>query len=69
MRWHWVCLTIELGVWRRLLSAPDCVSRDEGLCLGRDRCEDTFLREALAVGAATVLRLVEARATNLATRQ
>lgn len=67
--WQWQCPTVELGVGRRLLTAPNRVSGDEGLGLSRDRREDTFLRKALAVGAAAVLRLIEAGATNLATRQ
>jgi hypothetical protein len=62
-------LTIELGVRWRLLAAPDCVGWHEGLRLGRDGREDALLREALAVGAATVLRLVESGASYLATRQ
>lgn len=62
-------LTIKLGVRWRLLTAPDSVSWHEGLCLSRDRREHAFLREALAVGAATVFRLVESGAANLATRQ
>lgn len=61
--------TIELSVGRRLLAAPDCVSRHEGLGLGRDRCEHALLRETLAVCAATIFRLIESRAANLATRQ
>lgn len=62
-------LTIELGVGWRLLAAPDCVSGHKGLRLGRDGCEHAFLREALAVGAATVFGLIESRAADLATRQ
>jgi hypothetical protein len=62
-------LTIELGVGWRLLAAPDCVGWHEGLRLGRDGREDALLREALAVGAATVLRLVKSGASYLATRQ
>ena len=62
-------LTIELGVGWRLLTAPDCVSGHKGLRLGRDGCEHAFLREALAVGAATVFGLIESRAADLATRQ
>jgi len=58
-------LTIELGVWRRLLTAPDGVCWDESLCLGGDWREDALLGEALAVCAATVFRLVESRATDL----
>ena len=44
---------------------PDSVCWDEGLCLGRNRGEDTLLGEALAVRAATIFRLVEARAADL----
>lgn len=61
--------TIKLSVGRRLLAAPDCVSRHEGLGLSRHGCEDALLREALAVCAAAVFRLIESRAANLATRQ
>lgn len=57
--------TVQLSVGWRLLAAPDGVSGYESLGLGRHRGEDTFLREALAVGAAAVLRLVEARAADL----
>lgn len=42
---------------------------NKGLRLGRDGSEDTFLGEALAVCAASVLGLIEAGAANLATRQ
>jgi hypothetical protein len=52
-----------------LLAAPDCVSGHKGLRLGRDGREHAFLREALAVGAATVFRLIESGAADLATRQ
>ena len=38
------------------------------LCLSGDWGEHTFLREALAVGAATVFGLIETRTTNLAVR-
>ena len=41
------------------------VRRDKRLRLGRDRCEDTFLLKALAIGAATILGCFEARAPNL----
>lgn len=61
--------TVELSIRRRLLATPDRVCRHKGLCLSRDGCEDAFLREALAVGAASVFRLIKARAANLATRQ
>lgn len=59
-----VC-TIELGVGWRLLAAPDCVGGHKGLRLGRDGREHAFLREALAVGAATVFGLIEPRAADL----
>lgn len=62
-------LTVELSVGRRLLAAPDRVCRNKGLCLGGDGSEDTFLRESLAVCAASVLGLIKAGATNLKTRQ
>jgi len=58
-------LTIELGVWRRLLAAPDSVCWDEGLGLGRNRREDALLGKALAVCAAAIFRLVKARAADL----
>lgn len=64
-----VAHTVELSIRRRLLATPDGVCRHKGLCLSRDGCEDAFLREALAVGAASVFRLIKARAANLATRQ
>lgn len=35
--------TIELSVGWRLLTAPDCVSRHEGLGLGRHGCEHALL--------------------------
>ena len=57
--------TIELGVWRRLLTTPDSVCWDEGLGLGRNRREDALLGKALAVCAATIFRLVKARAADL----
>jgi hypothetical protein len=58
-------LTIELGVWWRLLAAPDCVCRDEGLGLGGHRSEDALLGKALAVCAAAIFGLVKARAADL----
>ena len=58
--------TIELGVRRRLLAAPDSVCWDEGLGLGGNRCENTLLGKALAVCAAAVFRLIKARAADLA---
>lgn len=52
---------------RRLRSTAivDGMSRDESLGLRRNRCEDTFLREARAIGAPAILVGVEARAANL----
>ena len=41
------------------------VGRDKGLRLGGDGGEDAFLLEALAVGTTTVIRCLEAGATNL----
>lgn len=32
----------------------DCMRRNESLCLGGNRSEDTFLLEALAIGAASL---------------
>jgi hypothetical protein len=58
-------LTIELGIRRRLLATPNSVCWDEGLGLGGNRGEDTFLRKALAVCAAAIFRLIEARAADL----
>ena len=52
-----VC-AIQLSVWRWVATLQD-MRRDECLCLSGDWCEHTFLREALTVGAAPVLRLVE----------
>lgn len=63
------CLTVELSVGRRLLAAPDRVRRNKGLCLGGDGRENTFLRESLAVCAASVLGLIKTGAANLKTRQ
>jgi len=60
-----VC-AIELCVRWRVLTAPDGVCGDESLGLGAYRREDALLREALTVGAAAILRLIEARAANLA---
>lgn len=59
-----VC-AIELRVWWRVLTAPDGVCGHESLGLSADRREDALLREALTVGAAAILRLIEARAANL----
>jgi hypothetical protein len=58
-------LTIELGVWWRLLAAPDSVCWDEGLSLGRNWREDALLGKALAVCAAAVFRLIKARTADL----
>jgi hypothetical protein len=58
-------LTIELGVWWRLLAAPDSVCWDEGLGLRRDWREYALLGKALAVCAAAVFRLIKARAADL----
>lgn len=57
--WLAVC-TVELRIWWWVLAAPDGVRRNERLGLGRDGSEDAFLGEALAVGAASILGLVEA---------
>lgn len=59
-----VC-AVKLRVRRRILPAPDRVRGHKGLSLRGNGREDTFLREALAVGAAAILRLVEAGAANL----
>lgn len=50
--------------WRLTLVAPNGVSRNKGLSLRRDWCEDTLLREALTVAAAAVGG-IKSRATNL----
>ena len=56
---------VKLSVWRRILASPHGMRRDEGLSLRRHWSEDAFLGEPLAIGAAAVLRLVEARAADL----
>lgn len=56
---------VELSVGRRVLSAVDRVGGDESLGLRADGREDALLRETLAVGAAAVFGLIEARAANL----
>lgn len=56
---------VQLSVRGWVLTAPDSVGRYEGLGLCTDGCEDTFLRETLTVGAATVLGLIEAGAADL----
>ena len=58
---------VELRIRWRILAAPDSVRRNKSLCLSTDWREDTFLREALTVGAAAILRLVEAGTANLDT--
>jgi hypothetical protein len=52
-------------LWLCTLLSPDGMRRDECLRLGRDGCEDALLRETLAVGTATILRLIKTRASNL----
>jgi hypothetical protein len=56
---------IELCICWWLLSTPNSVGRHESLSLRAHWGEDTFLRESLTVGAATILRLIKARTTNL----
>lgn len=56
---------VELSVWWRVLATPDRVRWHEGLCLSTHWREDALLGEALAVGAASILRLVESRAADL----
>lgn len=56
---------VELRIRRRILPAPNRVRGHECLRLRGDGREDTFLREALAIGTAAILRLVEAGAANL----
>jgi len=52
--------------WRRLANtAPDGVSRNESLRLGRNWGEDAVLIEPHAVGAAAVFCRLEARAADL----
>jgi hypothetical protein len=54
----WKRLTVgavELRVRRWVLTAPNGVCRNECLSLGANRSEDAFLREPLAIGAATVI--------------
>jgi len=58
---EWLAVrAVKLGVRWRVLTAPDRVRRDERLGLRAHRREDTFLGEALTVGAAAILGLVEA---------
>ena len=52
--------TVELRIRRWILAAEDGVCWDEGLRLGGDWSEHTFLREALAVRTASIFGLVEA---------
>lgn len=56
---------VQLSVWWWVVAAPDGVRRHEGLGLSRHGCEDTLLREANAVGTASVFSLIEARAPDL----
>jgi hypothetical protein len=56
---------VELRVGWWTLTAPDGVGRHEGLRLRVNWCEDAFLGEADAVGAATILGLIEAGAADL----
>lgn len=56
---------IELSVCWWWLPAPDGVRGHESLGLRAHWSEDTFLRKSLAIGAATVFRLIEARASDL----
>ncbi len=67
--WKWLTIgAVELSVWWWPLTAPDSVSRDEGLCLSMHRSEDAFLGKAHAVGAAAILGLIEAGTSNLEPR-
>lgn len=61
--WLTVC-AIQL-LRNSALVSPHCMCGNKGLSLGTNRCEHTLLRKALAVGAATVLGLVESRASDL----
>ena len=58
---------IQLLRWRPLVP-PDGMRRYKCLCLRRDGRENAFLRKSLAVGAASIFRLIETRATNLGTK-
>jgi len=81
LRWvlAWLLLTsmrkrltvraVELRVWRWLLPTVDRMRRNERLRLRAHRSEHTFLGESLAVRAAAVLALIEARAPDLSRRQ
>lgn len=53
--------------WRLANTSPDGVGRNKSLSLCGNGCEDAVLVEPHAVGAATVLCRLEARASNLAT--
>jgi hypothetical protein len=65
-RGQWLAIgAVELRVRGRVLSTPHGMRRDERVSLGADRREHALLREALAVGAASIVRLVEAGAANL----
>lgn len=59
--------TVQLsGAGRATAASIESLGRYKGLGLGRDGSKDTFLAEAHAVGAAAVLGVFEAGATNLA---
>lgn len=63
-QWLTVC-SVQLSVRRWVLAAPHRVRRHEGLSLRTHWREDTFLREAHAIGASTILGLLEARTSDL----
>lgn len=63
-QWLTVC-SVQLSVRRWVLAAPHRVRRHEGLSLRTHWREDTFLREAHAIGASTILGLLETRTSDL----
>lgn len=56
---------VQLSIRWRVVAAPHGMRRHKSLRLGRHGREDTLLREANAVGAASVFGLIEARAADL----
>jgi hypothetical protein len=65
LRRKWLTVSSVQLLWWCTLLSPDGMRRNKSLRLGRDGREDTLLRETLTVGAATILGLIEARASDL----
>lgn len=73
LRWQWLAMgSVELNTGVRASTALGVaqmrvggVRGDKGLRLRGNRCEHALLVEALAVGAAAVGGILEARAANL----